>query len=165
MTTPLWFAVGALTPIALAVVCILISERLIGRTGRDYNRADRNRTPVGRSHEVRYRHMPNSNTNREFVTLKSGPKRYVYRDHTREKKQWCVVSSDDLSHGIADKVLHFYEVEIQGNAYCVTRPATNLRREDETKVGGFLVTAASLKCWRKPAEERSTSQPYVRVTA
>jgi len=109
--------------------------------------------------------MPNvTNNGREFIMLKSGKKRYIYRDFNRDKNQWCVVEASEAT-STRRKKRHFYEIEMHGMAYAVTRPDTGLVREDGKRLGGFIATTAALKCWRVAAESRSTSQPYKRIVS
>ena len=98
----------------------------------------------------------------EYVKLASGVKRYLYCDGTHQKV-WNVVEADEAG-SVRRTKRRFYEVEILGTASVVTRPGTGLLNLGGCRVNHFLVTTAALKCWRKPAEERSRVQPYAPVT-
>jgi len=99
----------------------------------------------------------------ENVRLASGVKRYVYLDDSHPKKKWCVVEADEAGSTQRTK-RRFYEVEVLGTCSFVTRPGAGLLSLGGARVAQFGVTTAALKCWRKPAEERSRVQPYAPVT-
>lgn len=99
----------------------------------------------------------------QYVRFRSGVKRYVFRDQSHPKA-WNVVEAGPEAGQSQRRKRRFHEVEVHGDAQCVTRPGAGLVQLDGQPVSHFLVTTAALKCWRVPAADRDALQPYRAVT-